>query len=190
MEYLMKKIQTEYTFSDYQIKLIRYCITALFYDISKLIIFCIYFYMTGKFQHFLFALVPMLLLRTKTGGIHFSRYWSCLLFTFAYLYTAVNILPNLITIHPLGIYIVLLLCAILDYAIGPNSLTRTLKNGEDFLKRAKLQAFQLILILALLFFIFSSNEYLLVSFWTVVLHTVQLAITKIIKEVKNHEKLD
>lgn len=190
MEYLLRKIQTEYTFTDYQIKLIRYCVTALFYDMSKLIVFCIFFYMTGKIQHLLFALIPMLLLRTKTGGIHFSRYLSCLLFTFAYLYSAINILPNLITIHPLGIYIVLLLCAILDYMIGPNSLTRTLKNGEDFFKKAKIETFQIILILALLFFIFSSNEYLLVSFWTVVLHTVQLAITKIIKEVKNHEKLD
>lgn len=189
MEFLMNKVQTEFGFSDYQIKLIRYSITALFYDISKMIIFAVYFYCTGKLLHLFFALCPLILLRTKTGGIHFKKYWTCFFFTFIYLQAAINILPAFISVHPLAIYIILLICAVADYLIGPNSLTRKTPANENFVKKAKLEAFQLILIIAILFFIFSADEYLIVSFWTVVLHTIQLTITKILKEVNVHEKL-
>lgn len=189
MEYLMNKAQTEYGFTDYQIKLIRYSLTALFYDVSKLVLFIVFFYHTGNLLHLIFVLCPLMLLRTKTGGLHFHSYFSCLFVSFLYLYSVINLLPNLITVHPLGIYVTLLLCAVTNYMIGPNSLTRKTPKSENFIHKARMEAFQVILIIAILFFIFSSNEYLIVSFWTVVLHTIQLSITKILKEVKRYEKL-
>ena len=188
MEYLMNKAQTEYGFTDYQIKLIRYSLTALFYDISKLILFIIFFYHMGKLLHLVFALCPLMLLRTKTGGLHFHSYFSCLLVSFIYLYAVIMLLPFWIEVHPLGIYLILLLCAVINYIIGPNSLTRKTPKSTEFIKKAKMESFQVILIIAISVFIFSANEYLIVSFWTVVLHTIQLSITKILKEVKRHEK--
>ncbi len=188
MDFLLTKAQTEYGFTDYQIKLIRYSLTALFYDVSKLILFIIFFYHTGKLLHLAFALCPLILLRTKTGGLHFHSYFSCLLVSFLYLYAAITLLPHFIELQPLIIYPVLLLCAVVNYIIGPNSLTRKTPKNTEFIKKAKMESFQVILIIAILFFIFSVNEYLIVSFWTVVLHTIQLSITKLLKEVKRHEK--
>ena len=189
MDYFLSKVQAEYGYTDYQIKLIKFSLTGIFYDLSKTLIFMIYFYATGKFIEFIFAAVPLILLRTKTGGIHLKKYWSCFLFSFAYFYTVINILPALVTVHPLVVYPILLVCAVLDYVIGPTTLSKRPTPTEAFIKKAKIQSFQVVFIVAVLFFIFPNVPYLIVSFWTVVLHVVQLAIVKLFKEVKYNEKL-
>lgn len=163
--------------------------TGILYDVSKTLIFLIYFYATGKIVEFLFAIVPLILLRTRTGGIHFRTYCACFVASFAYLYAVINVLPVFVTVHPLVIYPVLLLCAIADYMIGPVSLKEKPKAAENIIKNAKIQNFQVVFLVAVSFFIFSNHQYLMVSFWTVVFHTVQLFITKLLKEVKYHEEL-
>lgn len=189
MDYILNKVQAEYGYSDYQIKLIKFSITGLFYDISKISVFIVFFYVTGKFTDFVFATVPLILLRTKTGGIHLKKYWSCFLFSFAYLYSVINILPAVISVHPLAVYLILLVCAVTDYMIGPVTLKKRPAADESLIKNSRIQSFQVIFIVAILFFIFPNVPYLIVSFWTVVLHTVQLSITKLLKEVKYNEKL-
>lgn len=185
----MNKVQAEYGYTDYQIKLIQFTLTAIFYDLSKFIMFSIYFYATGKFFEFLFAAVPMLLLRTKTGGLHLKKYWSCLLVSFIYFFSVINVLPLIISVHPLAVYPVLLVCAVADYMIGPTSLKDRAATEKSIIKKAKIQSFQVVFIVAVLIFIFPETHYLIVSFWTVVLHTIQLSITKLLKEVKRDEKL-
>ena len=185
----MSKVQSEYGYSDYQMKLIKFMITAIFYDVSKTIIFMIYFYATGKFIEFIFAAVPLILLRMRGGGIHCKTYWTCFLVSFVYFYSVINLLPILINVHSLAIYPVLLVCAVVDYAIGPTSLKEKAPVSKNVIHKAKIQSFQVVFLVAVLIFIFQDTSYLIVSFWTVVLHTVQLSITKILKEVKHYEKL-
>lgn len=197
MEYLLNKVQSEYGFSDYQIKLLRYSFTGILYDVSKTLIFLVFFIAIDKLPEFIFAVVPLILLRTRTGGIHLRKYWTCFLASFIYLYTVINILPVMVTVHPLVIYLILLLCAILDYVIGPATMKERTCSQDEFIlnkkkeltKKAKIQSFQVVFLVAVLFYIFPDNRYLIVSFWTVVLHTLQLSITKLLKEVKHHEKL-
>ena len=189
MDHIMNKIQAEYGYSDYQIKLIKFSLTGILYDVSKTLIFLVFFCATGKGLEYLFAIVPLILLRTRTGGIHFRSYWSCLLASFVYLYAVINILPVFVTVHPLIVYLVLLVCAVLDYLIGPATLKERPKAPENAIKKAKIQNFQVVFLVAVAFFIFSNHQYLMVSFWTVVFHTVQLFITKWLKEVKYHEEL-
>ncbi len=197
MEYIMNKVQAEYGFSDYQIKLIRFSLTGLFYDASKTLIFFLYFHAAGRLPEFLFAVVPLILLRTRTGGIHFRKYWSCFLFSFAYLYLCINVLPVILTIHPLVIYPVLLLCAVTDFLIGPASLKEKPSVQDAYYKdlqktttkKARIQSFQVVFLVAVLIFIFPEQPCLIVSFWTVVLHTIQLSVIKLMKEVKCREKV-
>lgn len=197
MEYIMNKVQAEYGFSDYQIKLIRFSLTGIFYDVSKTLIFLIFFYTIGKLPEFLFAAIPLILLRTRTGGVHFRKYWSCFAFSFVYFYMCIGILPTFINVHPLVVYPVLLVCAVADYLIGPATLKERPKVQDEFYKgmkntarkKAKVQSFQVVFIVAVLLFIFPEQNCLIVSFWTVVLHTVQLTIIKLLKEVKCYEKL-
>ena len=197
MEYLLHKAQAEFGFSDYQIKLLRFSFTGILYDVSKTLIFFVFFLATGKLPEFLFAVVPLILLRTCGGGIHFHKYWTCFLASFVYLYAVICILPGMVTVHPLVVYLILLLCAVLDYMIGTASLRERpvvqeefmVNKKKEFAKKAKIQSFQIVFIVAVLFYIFPDSQYLIVSFWTVVLHTLQLSITKILWEVKHHEKL-
>lgn len=197
MQYILDKIQKEYGFSDYQIKLLRFSFSGILYDVSKTLIFIVYFGIIGKLPEFLCALVPLVLLRTRTGGIHFRKYWTCFLFSFLYLCLVIHVLPGLISVHPLAVYPVLLICAIADYRVGPNSLKErvvirdaVLKDEQNSrIKKAKIECFQVVLIVAILCFLFPGSRYLIVSFWTVVLHAVQLVIIKIMREVKGYEKL-
>lgn len=197
MEYIMNKVQEEYGFSDYQIKLIRFSLTGLFYDVSKTLIFLVFFCAIGKFPEFLAATVPLILLRTRTGGIHFRKYWSCFLFSFIYLYMCISVLPVFVTVHPLVVYPILLICAVMDYMIGPASLKERPAVQDEFYKdlktattkKAKIQSFQVVFIVAVLLFIFPEQKWLIVSFWTVVLHTVQLTMIKMWKEVKGCERM-
>ena len=191
MDYLMNQLKNAYGYSDYEISLIRYALAALFYDFSKLIIFGIYYLHTGRFIPYLFALLPLILLRTRNGGIHFKKYWTCFLFTFAYLELCISILPTLIQVPQIAMHVVLLLCAAINWHVGPNSLTRQKDMDAAFIKKAKRCTLLVIMGLEVLL-VYSVNEWLIVSFWTVVLHTGQLGVTKVFKEAmcneKNHKK--
>lgn len=189
MDYILNKVQKEYGYSDYEIKLIKFSITGIFYDLSKTLVFMVFFCATGQLAEFIFAAIPLILLRTKTGGIHLKKYWSCFLFSLAYFVMVINVLPSLITVHPLAVYPILLICAVVDYVLGPTTLSKRPAPSESLVKKAKIQSFQVVFIVAVMFFIFPDIPYLTVSFWTVVLHSVQLAIAKLIKEVKYREKL-
>lgn len=197
MQHILDKLQKEYGFSDYQIKLLRFSFTGILYDVSKTLIFLVYFTMIGKLPEFLFALVPLVLLRTRSGGVHFRKYWTCFLFSFLYLCLVIHVLPGTISVHPLAVYPVLLVCAVADYLVGPNSLKEKVVAQDVLLKdeqkkrikKAKIECFQVVLIVAILCFLFPGNRYLIVSFWTVVVHAVQLVITKIMREVRFHEEL-
>lgn len=182
MNQLMDKLKKVYGYSDYEVKLIQYALTALFYDFSKLIIFGIYYYYTNRFVSYLFALFPLILLRTQNGGIHFKKYWTCFMFTFGYLELCIGIFPSLIPVSQLAMYLILLLCAVVNWFVGPNSLTRKTAINATYMKKAKRCTFLIIMGLEMLLVVYPTNDYLVVSFWTVVLHTGQLGVAKILKE--------
>lgn len=186
MNLLMNKIRTTYDFSEYELKVIRYVITALFYDLSKLILLALLFSYTGKLAHFVCALIPFFLLRTKNGGIHTNSYFSCLLLTVLVFVPTVLLLPVLAPLTPMLRLGLLIPCAIAEYALGPSLSHREVKLDEDGIQRNRLASFQVVLIVAVLLFLFPQSSCLLAAFWMTVLHAIQLAITKIYKEVKVH----
>ena len=93
MDALMNKIRNTYDFTEYELKIIRYVITALLYDLSKLILLAVMFSYLGFFPYFLCALIPFCLLRSKNGGIHTKSSWTCLLLTVLVFIPTVMILP-------------------------------------------------------------------------------------------------
>lgn len=186
MNILMNKIRTSYDFSEYELKVIRYVITALAYDLSKLVLLTLLFSYTGRLAHFICALIPFFLLRTKNGGIHTKSYFSCLLLTFAVFIPAVLLLPILAPLTPMLRLGLLIPCAIAELYLGPSLSHREVKLDADGMQRNRLASFQVVLIVAVLLFLFPQSPCLLAAFWMTVLHTIQLAITKIYKEVKVH----
>lgn len=154
MQYILNRLQQEYGFSDYQVKLLRFSFTGILYDVSKTLIFIVYFTYIGKFPELIFALIPLILLRTRSGGIHFRKYWTCFFFSFLYLCLVIHVLPVVIPLHPLAVYPVLAVCAVADYLLGPNSLKEkvvvqdaALKDDlKNRLRKAKIECFQVVLI--------------------------------------------
>ena len=188
MNLLMTKIEATYDFSDYELKVIRYVITALIYDLSKLILLGLFFYFIGRLPYFLCALIPFFLLRTKNGGIHTKSYWSCLVLTFLVFIPTVILLPEFVPLCSIVRLCLMLPCACVEYLLGPQLSHREVKLDEQGKRKNRIASFQVVLLVAILMFLFPDNPYLLASFWMVLLHTIQLAITKIYKEVKVNEK--
>lgn len=186
MNILMDKIRTTYDFSEYELKVIRYVITALLYDLSKLLLLGTFFAYFGMLPHFICALIPFFLLRTRNGGIHTKSYWSCLLLTILVFVPTVMILPFMAPLTPMLRLSLLIPCAITEYVLGPMLSHRAVKLDEEGLHKNRIASFQVVLIVAIALFLFPQSTCLLASFWMVVLHTIQLAITKIYKEVKKN----
>lgn len=188
MDALMNKIRNTYDFSEYELKVIRYVITALLYDLSKLILLAVMFYYMNRIIYFICALIPFCLLRGKNGGIHTKNYWTCLLLTIAVFIPTVVVLPSIAPLTPMLRIGLMIPCAITEYLLGPLLSHREVKLDQKGMQRNRLASFQVVLIVAILLFLFPECPYLFASFWMVILHTVQLAITKIYKEVKSYEQ--
>lgn len=188
MDALMNKIRNTYDFTEYELKIIRYVITALFYDLSKLILLAGMFYYFGFFPHFLCALIPFFLLRSKNGGIHTKSYWTCLLLTVLVFVPTVMILPVAAPLTPILRIGLMIPCAIIEYQLGPLLSHREVMLDEKGIQRNRIASFQVVLIVAILLFLFPECPYLLASFWMVIIHAIQLAITKAYKEVKEYEQ--
>ena len=79
-------------------------------------------------------------------------------------------------------------CAIIEFGLGPILSHRKVMLDEKGIRKNRIASFQVVLIIAILIFLFPDSTYLLASFWMVVLHAIQLVITKLYKEVKKDEK--
>lgn len=188
MNLLMNRIAQLHDFTDYELKLIRFYITGILYDVSKTLMLGIFFCCIGKFTEFLFTFIPLLLLRKKTGGYHLKTYWTCFLASFLYFIMAAIVLPA-IPLKLTWMQLTLLVCAWVMYYIGPISSNREINLNDEQLHKVHIQSFQIVLVMSVLLFLFPDNQYLIVSFWTVVLHSIQLIITKLKKRGEKNEKV-
>lgn len=188
MNLLMNRIAQLHDFTDYELKLIRFYFTGILYDITKMLAIGIFFYYIGSFPEFLFTLVPLLFLRKNTGGYHLKTYWTCFLASFIYFILAGIVLPATIPLRQTWMQLTMLVCVWIMYYIGPISSNREIHMDKPQLHKVHVQSFQIVLVISILLFLFPDMKYLIASFWTVVLHSVQLIITKIKKRGEKNEK--
>ncbi len=180
---LKEKIQLEYGFTNFQMGQIRYTLECIFSETSKLILMGIYFALIHKFSFYAFAIFVLVLLRTCTGGLHFKHYTSCLLFTFAFLFISINVLPA-IPFTKLYMLFVLFFCLIANYYFAPIvSCYRPTPTGIR-IKKSKLQACTIITIYVLFLYVCPFNLYSTVGFWIIVLQSIQLVAAKLFKYKK------
>ena len=158
---LATKIQTMYGYTDYEMAIIKYSITALLSELSKILILGTLFAFIGKFDLFIAASVLLILLRVNGGGYHCKHYITCLLMTACILGAAVICLP------------------LIPSPFRP-------KPDMKLIKRCHNNCFITIFVFIMIVSIFNSNmvirPYLIVGFWTTILNTLQLVIAKIIRK--------
>lgn len=175
-------LKREYDFSDYQIAQLKYLFKTITAEFSKLAIMALIF--KDKPGIYFFAIAVMLLLRTSTGGLHCKTYWGCFAVSLGYMVLSIEILP-FITVNKLFQLILLFICMLLNYYIGPvtSALRRPLQ--EKVKKRVRIQAFLIIFFYLTLTYILPESAYITAGFWVVILHTVQLIAAKILKKGKS-----
>lgn len=174
-------LKEQYEFSDYQIAQLKYLFKTIAAEFSKLAIMAFLF--RDKLGLYLFAVSIMLLLRTSTGGLHCKTYWGCFGVSLGYMILSIEILP-LITVNKLLQLILLFVCMLLNYFIGPvtSEVRRPLQ--EQVIKRVRIQAFLIIFFYLTITYILPETAYVTAGFWVVILHTVQLIAAKALKKGK------
>lgn len=191
MEAVLDKIQKEYNLTERQRKLLQFSFLGIIYDVTKIGMLFVFFACIQQIPAFLFNLVLLILLRTNQGGLHLKNYISCFLFSFAYLFLAICILPMLVPdiSTSLGLCI-LFLCMIIIYKIGPQKnlkIYTKLKDPKNVI-RSKYNSILICFAFIFLYFIFSDIIFFKQGMWLIVLHTMQIVFVTINKKRKEINK--
>ena len=172
-------LKEQYQFSDYQIAQLKYLFKTMLAESSKLLIMAFIFH--HKLGIYLFSVTIMLLLRTSTGGLHCKTYWSCFAVSLAYMFLSIEILP-LVSIGKILQMLLIFLCMIINYYIGPVTSSVHAALSLKVTKRVRIQAFLIIFFYLTLTYILPETPYITTGFWVVILHTVQLIAAKTLKK--------
>ena len=186
MYLLTDEFKQTYGYTNYEIALIKYVIHSIISEFSKLLLLGFFYYSIGKLNMLIASFFLLLLLRFNGGGFHYKHYLSCLTVTFIISLLSISVFP-LIQIPNYSIVIpVLILCMITNYKIGPFASPFRPSPNMYLLKSCKNNGFVITLIFIIIVSIFNTNKfiqpYLIVGFWTVVLHTIQMIIAKIFRK--------
>lgn len=179
-------LKANYQFSDFQIAQLQYTGKTFASEFSKLLIMGLLFrHDLGKY---LFSVTIMLLLRTATGGIHCKKYITCFLVSFSYMFLSILVLP-LIPVNKVFQLILLFVCMVCNYYIGPVTSAVHRPLNEKCTKKVKIQAFLIIFFYLTLLYIVPENPYFTCGFWVIILNTLQLVAAKVQKkEVCGYER--
>lgn len=181
---MLTKLQTLFSFSDYQIAQLKYLLVIIFTDLSKLIIMGFIF--KNCFISFLYSVLLLSVLRLTTGGLHCASYLGCFFTTFLFLYLSLDILP-LVKLPTSMLLFFLCICALTNFIIGPISSEKRLSLKKTTKQRLAYQSLFIISIHIILLLCFN-NQILVIGSWLIIMHTLQLIIANHIKsreEVKS-----
>lgn len=185
MDTILRRIQSEYHYTDFEIAQIKYVVQIVLSESSKLLFLVLFFGIIGKSLEFLITLAVLFPLRITCGGIHCKHYWSCFLTTFLFIVLCI-VLPQWGYPATTSALTILFICMLLHYRYAPvTSIFRPILTHKKIYE-SKLKSFCYILIDSSIIFLVEMNPYAGIIFWTIVLQTAQLIIAYYLrKDVKN-----
>ncbi len=184
----MSTAQVTKDYSEYEQKMREYYWKCFISEFSKIIIYFVVFSLLGFTKEYLAALLFLMLFRNNGGGIHCKHYTSCLLVSFTFL--CLCILLGVCVVPPqLLIYISVAVCGILGYFLVPITSSNRPSATPEQVKKSKKNTVILITLFFILTCICPLNRYLYIGYWTLILHIIQLAIARAVKEVKNNVEM-
>ncbi len=186
-EKLKSYLQVQLKFDSLDADKIIYGLQGLFYESSKLFILFILALPLGYADEVLISTIVLLSIRCNCGGLHFSHYISCFLFTSAF-YIAVIILsayPIPDTFLSLGLLVSLSIFTL----IGPiTSTMRPRLTPAEVYKYSHRVTF-LLLFYSTLLILLETLPYRNVIYWVIVLQIFQLLCAKIARKGEGYEKI-
>ena len=176
---IKQKLKEKYNLSNYQIAQIAFLAKSFLSEMSKISIMGFLFH--NRLPYFFFTLFIMLFLRCSTGGLHFYTYTGCLITSTIYVWLSIYPLPTIIV--PLYTQILLLiLCIVCCYYIGPITSKYRPKECRSHFSRDKKFISIFIFLYTLILYIMPDNQLLIIGFWVIILHSLQLFIAKILQK--------
>lgn len=167
-------------YTEYEIAQMRYFVTSILSEISKILLIGTYFFAIGKLSLFLFGAFILCILRICTGGLHFSHYIPCLLMSFFIFFAGICMLNPIPVIKPVQLML-LCICVLVNYTCAPIvSAYRPIPDGVR-VHRSKRQSFWIITFYAIILFIVPENQYTDIGFWMIILQSMQLIAANIVK---------
>ncbi|MCH5266173.1 MAG: accessory gene regulator B family protein [Lachnospiraceae bacterium] len=173
-------LKTTFGYTDFQIGQIRYTVMSILSEVSKLMIIGGFFLLADRFLVFLTAALLLCLLRTCTGGLHFKHYISCFLVSFCIL-SACVFLPAWVPVNRNLMLILSGGCALCNYRLAPVVSSYRPTPSEALVRKSRRQSAGIILFYTVLALFLPFNQYIVTGFWTILLHSIQLAAAKIWK---------
>lgn len=165
-------------FSNYEIAQMRYFISSILSEISKMLIIGGFFFITDMFRLFILAALTLCCLRICTGGLHFKHYLSCLTVSFAIFFTDIYILNQVSFTKPVQL-LLLCICIFTNYFCAPVvSVFRPIPDKMR-VQRSKKRAVTIISFYCFLVFILPASSYVNVGFWMIMLQSIELLAAKI-----------
>ncbi len=172
-------LKSTYQFTDYQIAQLEFLAKTLLSEISKIFIIGLFFWKELPF--FFISMLIMAILRTSTGGLHCKTYLSCLVASWFYIVFTIKVLP-LLPVWQIPAILMLVLCAVTDYHIGPVTSDVHLPLTEASKRKGRLRTLFTIIFFLVLMIFFPKNTYVITGFWIIISHTLQLIAAKIRKK--------
>lgn len=188
MDMLLQKIQTNYSLTDKDIKYLKFTLTGLFYDISKMVLLFLFFFAIDETAAFFLDLALLLLLRGNHGGLHTKHYFSCFLMSFFFLAFAICIMPAAFPVIPKPIILIALaFCILVNYLIGPVRSEQCHVKDLGIFKRNQINTFMVVFIFMIVSYALPTSHLMTTGFWIIVAQSVQLIIAKCMQQHKRKE---
>lgn len=181
-------IQKNYGYTDLEIRRIKYALTVIGSELSKMIIMFFIFLYIGKAKEYLISLLVLCSLRIFSGGAHMKHYWTCFLCSLFVLSLSSCIFPQ-IPLTELETTILTGFCGIITYCIGPIPSKMRPTISYTSWKKFRLKATIIPFIYFGITILFPKYPYLDVIVWTIIVQTLQLIITNIFQKGERHEKI-
>lgn len=175
----MNKRYHKREYTEYEKKLRKYYRIGFISEFSKICIFFIIFTFLGLIPEYIIALLTLMSLRCTGGGLHFSHYVSCLVVSFAFLYSSIFLAIHLIPSQFI-ICVSILLCVLIGYILVPITSSNRPPATTSQQRNSKRNTTIIILFYFILLCICPNATWSLICYWTVILHILQLIIAYII----------
>ena len=178
-------LQDEFQFSSLDGRII-YAIKAIFSELSKLLIALLVALPLGYADEVLIATIVLLSIRCNSGGLHFSHYISCFLFTSAFYVMAIAL-----SRYPLSngyLALGLLLSLGIFLITGPITSVMRPRLTAAEVKKFSHRVIILLLVYSSLLILLETLPYRELIYWVIVLQIFQLLCAKIARKGEIYEK--
>ncbi len=186
-ERIKKHLQTQYNFTSLEAGKIIYGFQVLLYELSKLLILILISILFHRTIEVFIITVVLMSIRSYCGGLHFSHYISCFVFTAGF-YIAVIALSSY-SLPENAIALGLVVSLAIFTLVGPiTSVMRPRLKPAD-VQRYTRRVTYILLGYSALILVFETLPYRNIIFWVIVLQILQLLCARMTQKGEYYEKV-